>query len=97
MLDVPSPTISGESIELTCSYELTKGKDKLYSVKWYNELINDILILCSELLFRYKNDEEFYRFVPQDWPPAQFLPMPGIKVDLSRSDQRSVYLKKFSF
>lgn len=42
MLDVPSPTISGESIELTCSYELTKGKDKLYSVKWYNKLINGI-------------------------------------------------------
>lgn len=32
MLDVPSPTIVGESVELTCSYEL-EG-DKLYSVKW---------------------------------------------------------------
>lgn len=52
MLDVPSPTTSGENIELTCSYEL--DNEKLYSVKWY------------------KNDEEFYRFVPADFPPGKF-------------------------
>jgi len=73
MLDVPSPAIVGESVELTCSYDL-EG-DKLYSVKWY------------------KNDAEFYRYVPKDWPPGQFLPMNGIRVDLSRSNKRSVYLK----
>ena len=42
---------------------------------------------------RYKNDVEFYRYVPKDWPPGQFLPMPGIRVDLSRSTKSSVYLK----
>ncbi|GIY55790.1 uncharacterized protein CDAR_459461 [Caerostris darwini] len=62
MLDVPSPTILGESVELTCSYEL--DNEQLYSVKWY------------------KNDVEFYRYVPNDWPPGQFLPLPGIRVDL---------------
>ncbi|CAL1271777.1 unnamed protein product [Larinioides sclopetarius] len=73
MLDVPSPTILGESVELTCSYEL--DNEQLYSVKWY------------------KNDVEFYRYVPNDWPPGQFLPLPGIRVDLSKSNKNSVYLR----
>ncbi|XP_053212076.1 uncharacterized protein LOC128395636 [Panonychus citri] len=34
-LRVPSPTIAGESVELTCSYDLED--DKLYSVKWYKD------------------------------------------------------------
>ncbi|CAG2174136.1 unnamed protein product, partial [Oppiella nova] len=29
-----------------------------------------------------------------DWPPGQFLPMPGIRVDLSRSGKNSVFLKQ---
>lgn len=73
MLDIPSPTTLGESVELTCGYEL-EG-DNLYSVKWY------------------KNAVEFYRYVPNDWPPGQFLPLPGIKVDLSKSGKQSVYLR----
>ncbi|XP_053211737.1 uncharacterized protein LOC128395351 [Panonychus citri] len=74
MLDIPSPTILGEAVELTCSYEL--DNDKLYSVKWY------------------KDGVEFYRFVPNDWPPGQTLPIDGIKVDVSRSTAKGVYLKK---
>ena len=35
MLDIPSPTTQGESVELTCSYDL--DKDNLYSVKWYKD------------------------------------------------------------
>ncbi|GIX73518.1 ig-like domain-containing protein [Caerostris extrusa] len=62
MMDVPSPTTQGESVELICSYEL--DEDKLYSVKWY------------------KDDVEFYRYVPNDWPPGQFLPLQGVKVDI---------------
>ncbi|GFV90778.1 transposase [Trichonephila clavipes] len=64
MMDVPSPTTQGESVELICSYEL--DEDKLYSVKWY------------------KDDVEFYRYVPNDWPPGQFLPLQGVRVDKSR-------------
>ncbi|KAF8790687.1 hypothetical protein HNY73_005673 [Argiope bruennichi] len=41
----------------------------------------------------YKNDVEFYRYVPNDWPPGQFLPLPGIRVDLSKSNKNSVYLR----
>lgn len=32
MLEVPSPSYVGESVELSCIYELEN--DKLYSVKW---------------------------------------------------------------
>lgn len=73
MLEVPQTAYSGESIELSCIYELEN--DKLYSVKWY------------------KNDVEFYRYVPKDWPPGQFLPINGIRVDLSKSGTNSVFLK----
>ncbi|GIY59524.1 uncharacterized protein CDAR_204271 [Caerostris darwini] len=73
MMDVPSPTTQGESVELICSYEL--DEDKLYSVKWY------------------KDDVEFYRYVPNDWPPGQFLPLQGVKVDLSKSGSQSVFLR----
>lgn len=73
MMDVPSPTTQGESVELICSYQL--DEDKLYSVKWY------------------KDDVEFYRYVPNDWPPGQFLPLQGVRVDLSKSSGQSVYLR----
>ncbi|XP_054167273.1 uncharacterized protein LOC128964661 [Oppia nitens] len=75
-IDVPDQTQAGESIEMTCSFEL--DNEKLYSVKWY------------------KNDEEFYRYVPADFPPAQYLPMPGIRVDLSRSGPHTVFLKNIN-
>ncbi|XP_076330504.1 uncharacterized protein LOC143236115 [Tachypleus tridentatus] len=42
----------------------------------------------------YKDGIEFYRFVPNDWPPGQFLTLPGIRVDLSRSNRQSVYLRE---
>lgn len=77
MLDVPSPTTLGESVELTCSYEL--DDEQLYSVKWY------------------KNDVEFYRYVPNDWPPGQFLPLPGIKVDVSKETKFTCLTNSFTF
>ncbi|XP_054724609.1 uncharacterized protein LOC129234603 [Uloborus diversus] len=73
MLDIPAAANQGESIELSCIYDLEN--DRLYSIKWY------------------KNDVEFYRYVPNDWPPGQFLPLPGVRVDLSKSGKRSVYLR----
>lgn len=65
MLDVPTAANHGESVELSCIYELEN--DVLYSIKWY------------------KNDVEFYRYVPNDWPPGQFLPLPGVRVEVSLS------------
>jgi hypothetical protein len=32
MLDIPSPSMAGESVELMCSYDLEN--DRLYSIKW---------------------------------------------------------------
>lgn len=63
MLEVPSPAVNGESVELRCSFDLEN--DNLYSIKWY------------------KNNTEFYRYVPKDWPPGQYLPIPGVRVDVS--------------
>jgi len=63
MFDLPSPVIKGESVELSCIYDLET--DSLYSIKWY------------------KNNVEFYRYIPRDWPRGQFLPHKGIHVDVS--------------
>ncbi|XP_035221866.1 cell adhesion molecule 3-like isoform X3 [Stegodyphus dumicola] len=73
MLDVPETANQGDSVELSCIYDLDNVT--LYSIKWY------------------KNDIEFYRYVPNDWPPGQFLPLPGVSVDLSKSGKQSVYLR----
>ena len=32
------------------------------------------------------------RYVPRDWPPAQYLAMPGIKVDVSVHSMNIYYL-----
>lgn len=60
--------IAGENVELICKYEM-EG-EKLYSVKWYK-------------YDPVKGDMEFFRFVPNDTPKAQSLPVEGIKVDVS--------------
>ncbi|XP_076373896.1 uncharacterized protein LOC143258594 [Tachypleus tridentatus] len=41
----------------------------------------------------YRDDMEFFRFVPRDNPPHQFFPLKGIKVDFSRSNRQAVYIK----
>ncbi|XP_076334762.1 kin of IRRE-like protein 3 [Tachypleus tridentatus] len=40
----------------------------------------------------YKDNIEFYRYVPKDWPPGQFLPLRGVRVELSKSGEDIVYL-----
>ncbi|XP_076310457.1 uncharacterized protein LOC143225262 [Tachypleus tridentatus] len=40
----------------------------------------------------YKDNIEFYRYVPKDWPPGQFLPLRGVRVELSKSGENKVYL-----
>ncbi|KAG8186613.1 hypothetical protein JTE90_019934 [Oedothorax gibbosus] len=44
----------------------------------------------------YRDDVEFFRYVPTDKPPGQFFPLTGIKVDLSRSSNGSVYIRDVS-
>ena len=36
------------------------------------------------------NRLEFYRYVPSDWPPAQYFAMPGIKVDVSVTEHQNL-------
>ncbi|XP_055929887.1 uncharacterized protein LOC129960463 [Argiope bruennichi] len=44
----------------------------------------------------YRDDVEFFRYVPTDRPPGQFFPLQGIKVDLGRSANGSVYIRDIS-
>ncbi|XP_022250139.1 uncharacterized protein LOC111087521 isoform X2 [Limulus polyphemus] len=41
----------------------------------------------------YRDDMEFFRFVPRDNPPKQFFPLEGIDVDVSLSDERVVFMR----
>ncbi|KAG8252760.1 hypothetical protein J6590_049307 [Homalodisca vitripennis] len=41
----------------------------------------------------YKDGNEFFRFLPRDSPPAQIFPLPGVAVDISRSNESHVTLK----
>ncbi|CAN7981228.1 unnamed protein product, partial [Ixodes pacificus] len=45
----------------------------------------------------YRDDVEFFRFVPSDRPPGQFFPVDGIKVDLQRSNNGTVYIRDVDF
>ncbi|XP_064471413.1 uncharacterized protein LOC135385814 [Ornithodoros turicata] len=40
----------------------------------------------------YKNDTEFYRYIPRDRPPAQNYDLPGVVVDMQRSFEGNVYV-----
>lgn len=73
-LHVPSRVIVGDTIRLTCKFDL-EG-DTLYSIKWY------------------RDDIEFYRFVPRDRPPGQYFPMEGVRVDMLRSVNNTVILEE---
>ncbi|XP_055950290.1 uncharacterized protein LOC129984435 isoform X2 [Argiope bruennichi] len=41
----------------------------------------------------YRDDVEFFRFVPRDKPPGQFFPLQGVTVDLVRSANGTVYMQ----
>ncbi|XP_054715459.1 cell adhesion molecule 2-like [Uloborus diversus] len=44
----------------------------------------------------YKNMGEFFRYVPASDPPLKAFPQVGIDVDISRSDNSTVYLRNLS-
>lgn len=62
-ISVPSLKQRGESVTLTCDYDLEGGK--LYSVKWY------------------RDNEEFYRYMPRLRPPQHAHKLDGVRVDVS--------------
>ncbi|KAI2803195.1 hypothetical protein BLOT_007318 [Blomia tropicalis] len=107
MLEVPSPSYVGESVELSCIYELES--DKLYSVKWYelaqwlkhNNLYLFILSIFGNhsLIFHYLLTSTSIGTRMTSNSIGQFLPISGIRVDvscilqLSKSGMNSVFLK----
>ncbi|KAG7299568.1 hypothetical protein JYU34_016546 [Plutella xylostella] len=42
----------------------------------------------------YRDDEEFYRYLPKYNPPSHAYKLEGVKVDLSKSDDRRVVLQQ---
>merc|ERR1712130_412814 len=44
----------------------------------------------------YKDQQEFYRYLPKERPPALSFPVAGTRVNLTRSDARSVHLSNIS-
>ncbi|XP_076358782.1 uncharacterized protein LOC143251222 [Tachypleus tridentatus] len=65
------------------------------------EFGTDLILRCiynleEESLYSvkwYRDDMEFFRFVPRDNPPKQFFPLEGIDVDVSLSDERAVFMR----
>ncbi|KAL3278941.1 hypothetical protein HHI36_016459 [Cryptolaemus montrouzieri] len=41
----------------------------------------------------YKGAKEFFRFIPKELPNTQVFPLPGIDVDLSKSNSNEVVLR----
>ncbi|KAG8201541.1 hypothetical protein JTE90_011216 [Oedothorax gibbosus] len=41
----------------------------------------------------YRDDLEFFRYVPSDRPPNQFFHLPGVDIDLRRSSNGTVYIQ----
>ncbi|XP_022253046.1 uncharacterized protein LOC106468279, partial [Limulus polyphemus] len=59
---------------------------------WLNctyDLENDVLYAVKW----YKNETEFYRYVPRDIPPAQIYNLLGVYIDLNKSYGGHVFLK----
>ncbi|CAH2040653.1 unnamed protein product, partial [Iphiclides podalirius] len=72
-ISVPSLKQRGDSVTMTCDYDLEGGR--LYSVKWY------------------RDNEEFYRYMPRLRPPQHAHRLEGVKVDLEKSSARRVHLR----
>ena len=44
----------------------------------------------------YKDQQEFYRFLPKEFPPSLSFSVPGTTVDMTLSDYRLVHLRNIS-
>uniref|UniRef100_A0A1B0DFT5 Uncharacterized protein n=1 Tax=Phlebotomus papatasi TaxID=29031 RepID=A0A1B0DFT5_PHLPP len=92
-LVVPAYKFRGESALLECLYELEgrkDGSDDSYS--YHGHFDND----DRETLYSvkwYKDNEEFYRFVPRASTPQHSYKVDGIRVDHKFSDSTRVMLR----
>ncbi|GJQ70193.1 hypothetical protein Trydic_g22653 [Trypoxylus dichotomus] len=75
-IKVPEIVKSGDTVTLSCEYDLEQAA--LYTIKWY------------------RNNEEFFRFVPKESPPFRAFPLPHVNVDISTSGPNKVTLTDVS-
>ncbi|GIY67827.1 uncharacterized protein CDAR_308571 [Caerostris darwini] len=62
-------------------------------------LLRCVYELANEKLYAvkwYKDEREFFRYVPAAEPPLKMFPQKGVDVDMSRSDKHSIYLRNLS-
>lgn len=79
---IPNHTVRDSSPKLECHFDL--DGESLYSVKWWVDCLTimHLTLFLYDLLHRYKDGNEFYRYVPRDMPPAQVFALPGVTVDV---------------
>ncbi|KAG5669708.1 hypothetical protein PVAND_000004 [Polypedilum vanderplanki] len=92
-INIPQYKFRGENAILECDYELNGNRDSddddiENSHFNYND---EVEILYS--VKWYKDNEEFYRYVPKANPPQHSYKVDGIKVDHQSSNSKKVYLK----
>ncbi|CAO1350406.1 unnamed protein product [Diamesa hyperborea] len=78
------------------SIRLTEVRVPLYTVKDNHVRLECHFNLESETLYSvkwYKDGNEFYRYLPRDFPPAQVFPLAGVTVDLHNSTNTQVVLQ----
>lgn len=82
-MNIPAYKFRGENAILECQFELNGSKGAEYSKNLnYN---SDEQLDEAESLYSvkwYKDNEEFYRFVPKSNPPQNSYKVDGIRVDV---------------
>uniref|UniRef100_A0A0A9XUE1 Carcinoembryonic antigen-related cell adhesion molecule 6 n=1 Tax=Lygus hesperus TaxID=30085 RepID=A0A0A9XUE1_LYGHE len=82
-------------IELSDGLKLIDVKIDKHVVRGRSTTLECLFDLQGETLYSvkwYKDGHEFYRYVPQELPPAQHFLVPGVHVDLENSTEVQVKL-----
>lgn len=87
---IPPYKLRGENALLECQYELNNNNKHKYGLDggYHNNYDSSEQNDEGEALYSvkwYKDNEEFYRFVPRANPPQHSYKIEGIKVDVSFS------------
>lgn len=93
-VSIPAYKKKGESALLECKYELRKHRPNLDAIVKYKMQYDDglddeddgDLLSAGEALYSvkwYKDNEEFYRYLPKSNPPQHSYRVEGIRVDVS--------------
>ena len=77
-LEVPSHKLVGDEATLECRYVNQKDLDISNANVFRFDMESDRLYSVKW----YRNEQEFYRFVPNDRPKLQIFPQNGIRVEV---------------